>query len=72
MGISKSLSKMLDNLSENLSQRKGLVPLLGLGLVMLNYLFELTLPGTFLTRTDLFLHLGVIVAILGFLLGQAL
>jgi hypothetical protein len=71
-GISKSLSKLLDTLSESLSQRKGLIPLIGLGLVVLNLLFEFVIPGTFLTRTDLFLHLGVIVSIFGLMLGQAL
>ncbi|MEN8242064.1 MAG: hypothetical protein ABFS17_09100 [Chloroflexota bacterium] len=70
--VSKSLSKLLDSLSESLSQRKGLVPLIGLGLVVLNLVLEFILPGTFLTRTDLFLHLGVLAAIFGLILAQAL
>lgn len=71
-GLANSLSKLLDNLSESLAERKGLIPLIGLGMVLLNLLLVLIFPSSFLSRSDLFLHLGVIVAIFGLMLGQAL
>jgi hypothetical protein len=71
-GLANSLSKLLDNLSESLAERKGLIPLIGLGMILLNFLLVLIFPNSFLSRSDLFLHLGVIVAIFGLMLGQAL
>lgn len=65
-------SKLLDDLSEYLAHRKGLLPLLGVALVLVNFLLEVIFPGWWLTRVDLFLHLGVIVAILGLVLARAL
>ncbi|MBS1250568.1 MAG: hypothetical protein MAG431_02162 [Chloroflexi bacterium] len=62
----------LDEVSEYLAHRKGLLPLLGIGLVILNLLIKLIFPNTWLSATELFLHLGVILAIVGFLLGWAL
>ncbi len=65
----------LDRVAEYLAHRKGLLPMLGLLLVLLNLLLQ-PLAGVPvlgpLVRIDLFLHLGVILAILGFLLAWAL
>lgn len=64
-------SNTLDKISEFLAARKGLLPLIGLGLVILNLIIKLA-PDNWLAQSDLFLHLGVILAILGFLLAWAL
>jgi hypothetical protein len=70
--MSNWISKFLDRTSEFLAHRKGLLPLLGILLVILNFLLNL-IPGVgWLATSDLLLHLGVIIAILGFLLAQAL
>lgn len=66
------MSKMLDVLSEYLSRRKGLLPLIGIILIVVNLLLQLVLPGTWLAGSQLFLHIGVITAILGFMLARAL
>jgi hypothetical protein len=71
-GFSKWFSKLLDDLSESLAHRKGLVPLIGLGLVLIGMVIGLFFPDGYLARSDIFLHLGVIVAVLGLMLGQAL
>jgi hypothetical protein len=65
-------SKLLDDLSEYLANRKGLLPLIGAGLVILNLILDLVLPHSFFSRTDILLQLGVVAAILGFLLARAL
>jgi hypothetical protein len=65
-------SKFLDRASEFLAHRKGLLPLVGILLVILNFLLNL-FPGVgWFATSHLLLHLGVIIAILGFLLAQAL
>jgi hypothetical protein len=66
------LNKFLDRTSEYLVHRKGLLPMIGLLLVALNLVFQFVLVGTWLASSNLFLHLGVILAIVGLLLAWAL
>jgi uncharacterized membrane protein len=68
------LSKVLDRTSDYVSVHRGVPVLLGVLLVVLNYLL-LIIPDVqlgFVETTNLFLHLGVIVGLLGVLLGDAL
>lgn len=65
-------NRFLDRMSEFLAQRKGLLPMLGLGLIIINLILEFVFPGSWLATTDLMLQLGLIIAILGFLLAWAL
>lgn len=67
----KLFSRFLDWFSNFFSQRKGLLPLLAILLVILNFVLRLVGPG-WLVETDLFLHLGVILAIFGLMLAWAL
>lgn len=65
------LSKFVDLLSEFFAHRKGLLPLIAIGCVVLNFIlvqFELG----WLTTSNLFLHLGIILGILGLLLARVL
>ncbi len=66
------MSKLFDRLSEFLARRKGLLPLIGLVLIILNLLFQFLLPPGWLVSTNLFLHLGIIIAILGLMIAWAL
>jgi hypothetical protein len=69
----KRLSKLVDNASNFFAHRKGLLPMLGILLVIVNYILPFIFgPYTIITGTNLFLHLGVIVAIFGFMLAWAL
>lgn len=65
-------NQFLDNLSDFLSKRKGLIPLIGILLVLLNFILGLIPGGSWLSASDLLLHLGVIVGILGFMIAWAL
>jgi hypothetical protein len=65
------LSKFVDQASEFFAHRKGLLPIVGIGLVAVNLVIRLAAPG-WLASTDLFLHLGVIIAIFGLMLSWAL
>jgi len=64
-------SLFLDRVSEFLAARKGLLPLIGIALVLLNLVVQELQLG-WLSTSDLLLHLGVVVALLGVLLGWAL
>lgn len=67
------MSKLLDSLSEYLAHRKGLLPLLGILLILLNLVLQFVLPvGNILIASNLFLHIGLIVAIFGLMLAWAL
>ncbi len=67
----KWLSELVDDASEFFAHRKGLLPLIGMGLIILNLVLQIFLDD-WLTRSNLFLHIGLIVAILGFMLSWAL
>ena len=64
-------NRLLDWLSDYLAVRKGLLPLLGILLVIANYILQFFSAG-WLADTNLLLHLGVILAILGILFAWAL
>ena len=67
------MSSLLDLLSEYLAHRKGLLPLIGLGFILLNLLLQFLLPpGSLLIASNLFLHIGLIIAIIGLMLSWAL
>lgn len=69
----KWLSRLVDNASNYFAHRKGLLPLIGIVLVVINYILPFIFgPGNLITGTNLFLHLGVIVAIFGLMLAWAL
>jgi hypothetical protein len=64
---------MLDWFSNFLAHRKGLLPLIGIVLVIFNFILQFFFPfGHWLTANNFFLHLGVIVAIFGMMLAWAL
>jgi hypothetical protein len=69
--VRERLSRTLDNVSEFLAARKGLLPLIGILMVIVNFILQLTTIG-WLTQTDFFLHFGVILAVIGILLAWAL
>jgi hypothetical protein len=69
----KRFSRLIDKASDYFAHRKGLLPLIGILLVIINYI----LPFIFgldnvITASNLFLHLGVIIAIFGMMLAWAL
>ncbi len=67
--------KLLRSLSDFLAHSPGLPVLVAVGLILLNFLFQL-LPDQavvgWLAQTHLCLHLGLVLGFLGILLGDAL
>jgi mannose/fructose/N-acetylgalactosamine-specific phosphotransferase system component IIC len=66
------ISKLLDWLSNFLAHRKGLLPLTGIAMVILNYLLQWLIYPHWLAASNLFLHLGIVIAIFGVMLAWAL
>jgi hypothetical protein len=65
------LSKSVDKASEFLSSRKGLLPIVGILLIIANFVLQFFLPG-WISNSNLFLHLGLVIAIFGLMLAWAL
>lgn len=65
-------SHMLDGMSEFLAARKGLLPILGILLVAVNGVLQFFPAAGWLASTNLLLHIGLVLAILGIMLAWAL
>lgn len=66
------MSKLLDFMSEFLAHRKGLLPIVGLFLIVCNLLIQFIFPGSILATSNLLLHIGLIISIFGLMLAWAL
>jgi uncharacterized membrane protein YfhO len=67
-----SFSQLLDRLSEFLAHRKGLLPFIGLLLIICNLALQFFPGAGWVKDSNVLLHLGLIVAILGLMLAWAL
>jgi hypothetical protein len=69
----KRFSRLVDRASDFFAHRKGLLPLIGILLVIINYILPFIFGlDNLVTGSNLFLHLGVIIAIFGMMLAWAL
>lgn len=66
------MSKLLDKLSEYLAHRKGLLPIIGIVFIIINLVIQFVFPMSPLSFSNIFLHVGLIIAILGLMLSWAL
>ncbi|MBK7896807.1 MAG: hypothetical protein WAS33_16065 [Candidatus Promineifilaceae bacterium] len=65
------MNEFLDKLSEFFSKYPGLLPLVGLGLIILNLILQL-FPGNWFVDRNILLHVGLILSLLGLLLIRPL
>ena len=71
--MDKFMNNLLDRTSEFLGSYPGLLPLLGIFLIGINFVLQSTLGESYwFVANDLFLHVGLIVALLGLLLIRPL
>lgn len=70
--MKKMINKIIDSLSNYFAYRKGLMPLLGIILIILNWLTQFFPSLEWLAATNTLLHLGIIVSILGLMMAWAL
>ncbi len=68
------MNRFLDWMGDFFSERGGLLPLLGLGLIVINLILQIVPgPGSgWLVDSNLFLHVGLISSLLGILLIRVL
>jgi len=66
------LSIGIDKASNYFSDRKGLLPLVGLVLILVDQFLVIFFPELTVSVINLFLHLGLVIAILGFLIAAIL
>lgn len=66
------LSRILDSLSNFFARRKGLLPMVGIVLILINFAIQFFPWFGWYSESNLLLHLGLILSILGFLLAWAL
>lgn len=59
-------------MSEYLAHRKGLLPFVGLILIIINLVVQFVFPQSPLAFSNIFLHIGLIIALLGLMLSWAL
>jgi membrane-bound ClpP family serine protease len=70
--MGQKLNQLLDFLSDFLAHRKGLLLLLGIVFIVCNAILQFFPGEGWLVETNLLLHLGIIVALVGVLLAWAL
>jgi hypothetical protein len=68
----KYINHWLDKISEFLAQRRGLLPFIGIIFILLNGILQFVSATSWLAETNLLLHIGIILAILGVLLAWSL
>ncbi|GJM42890.1 MAG: hypothetical protein DHS20C20_31720 [Ardenticatenaceae bacterium] len=65
------MNNFLDRVSDFLSKYPGLLPLVGLGLIVLNLLLQF-FPGSWFVDRHILLHFGLIISLVGLLLIRPL
>ena len=70
--MKQKISHWIDLLSEGLSKRKGLLPMLGILMVILNFVLQFVPGAGWVAGSNLFLHVGIVFGLLGMLLAWAL
>lgn len=65
------MNDFLDKLSEFFNKYPGLLPLVGLGLIILNLILQM-FPGNWFVDRNILLHLGLIFSLIGLLLIRPL
>lgn len=66
------LNRFVDVLSNFFAHRKGLIPILAILLILANFILQFFPGFGWFASSNLLLHLGVILAILGMMLAWAL
>jgi hypothetical protein len=70
--MGQKINTLLDFLSEFLAPRKGLLLIISIILVLLNLLLQFIPAAGWLAASNILLHLGIIIALIGIMLAWAL
>jgi hypothetical protein len=69
--MGQKINRLLDVASEFLAQRKGLLVMIGILMIVVNGVLQFV-PGGWLAHSNLLLHLGLVIALVGIMLAWAL
>jgi len=70
--VKEIINQTIDRISEFLAFRKGLLPMIGILLILINWILQLFPVLNWFTNTNSLLHLGIVIAIIGFMAAWAL
>jgi len=70
--MKKIINKIIDSISNYLAYRKGLMPFLGITLIIINWIFQFFPNLQWLRTSNTFLHLGIIISLIGYMIAWAL
>jgi uncharacterized membrane protein len=68
----EKFNHLLDNSSNFFAARKGLLPIIGILLVVVNGILQFIPSIGWLAESNIILHIGIIIAIFGIMLAWAL
>ena len=67
--MGRQINELVERINAFMVRRPGTLPLAGLGLILVNFLLQIYPgPDTWIAGSNLFLHLGLILSIVGLLL----
>jgi len=66
------INRFLDVVSDFLAHRKGLLPFMAVALITINAVLQFIPGNGWIVESDLLLHIGIIMAIIGFMLAWTL
>lgn len=67
--MDRQINELVERANSFLARKPGILPLLGLALIVVNLLLRIYPgPDYWIVRIDLFLHVGLVLSILGLLL----
>ena len=72
-GLDDSINRLVDQVADFLAKWPGLLPVVGLVLIVINFVLQIFPgPGYWFVDANLFLHLGLVITILGLLMIRPL
>ncbi|MDJ0752564.1 MAG: hypothetical protein QNJ45_03525 [Ardenticatenaceae bacterium] len=66
------MNELFDKMSDFLAKRPGLLPLLGILLIFINLVLQIFPADFWVIRSNIFLHIGLIIGFIGILLVKPL
>lgn len=70
--MDKFILNLLDKSADFMAERPGFLPLLAIGFILLNFLLQIFPGSGWIVDSNLFLHFGLVIGIIGLLIIRAL
>lgn len=70
--MDKFILNLLDKSADFMAERPGFLPLLAVGFILINFLLQIVPGSGWIVESNLFLHFGLVIGIIGLLIIRAL